>query len=213
MLRLLLVLLLSPVPLISADLSDWNSVDIKNVMEAGSGLPEIFPRPVPSSPAKASYIQMTSSVKLKADAEKGELFISFPKVEFGEQAPDDKAFLFVKTETVPARKISWATVLCSGRSYLGYKGSNLFFPEKSGSFSMGETLALGAFPKRLIERTHPWLMSALPGAPAGDLEQICSDGFREAAKDWNAESLPKELDGAVFEYNPKKNTLKVSWKK
>lgn len=213
MIRLLLFLSLLPSPLISADLSDWSSVDLKNVLEAGSELPLVSSATDEFLPEKASYIQMTSSVKLKADAEKGELRISFPKVDFGDQSPEDKAFLFVKAENFPARKLSWVTVLCSGNSYLGYKGSNLLFPESSGSFSVGETLALGSFPKRLIERTHPWLLAALPGAPSGDPERLCSKEFRESAKNWNTETLPKELDGVSFEYNPKKNTLKVSWKK
>jgi len=161
---------------------------------------------VPAPADKASYIQMSSSIKLKMDKEKGELTIGFPKASFGDAEPGDQAHLFVRmTRGLPAPAISWATVLCSNGHFLGYKGSNLSLPEQSGSFSIGETLALG-YPKQLIARTHPWLAGDL-----ADLEEVCSPAFLEKMKDARAETLPQKLGDFSFSYNPKKNTLKVKW--
>lgn len=162
---------------------------------------------VPAPADKAGYVQMTSSIKLKVDKEKGELTVGFPKVSFGDAEPGDKAHLFVKmTRGLPSPAVSWATVLCSNGHFLGYKGSNISLPEQSGSFSVSETLALG-YPKQLISRTHPWLAGDL-----ADLEEVCSDGFLEKMKDARAETLPQKLGDFSFDYNAKKNTLKVKWR-
>jgi len=156
--------------------------------------------------SKSGYIQMTSSTKFKMNKEKGELTVVFPKVEFGGKAYGDRALLFVKiVRETPAPAISWATVLCSGPNFLGYKGSTVDFPEKSSSFSISETLALGG-PKALITRTHPWLTGSLVA-----LEDICSDGFLEKMKDARAETLPPRIGKFSFEFNPRKNTLKAKW--
>lgn len=160
----------------------------------------------PASPEKASYVQITSAIKLKMDKEKGEMTVTFPKVDFGDQAPGDKAHLFVKIlRETPAPVISWATVICSGGNYLGYKGSTLNFPETSGSLSISETLALG-YPKLLLTRTHPWLAEGL-----ASLEEICSPAFQEKMKDARAETLPPKLGNFSFDFNPRKNTLKAKW--
>lgn len=163
--------------------------------------------PAPEPAEKASYIQLSSSIKLKADRENGRLTVGFPKETFGDPGPGDKAHLFVKmTRGLPAPVISWATVLCSDGRYLGYKGSTIALPEASGSLSISETLALGEYPRRLIERTHPWLAAGL-AAP----DELCSGAFLEKMKDARAETLPPVLGDFKFEYNPRKNTLKVSW--
>lgn len=207
MLKYALVLLFSAVTVSAADFN-LDSLKISDLAAAGPAaitvpaVPEAAPVPI----AKASYIQMTSATKLKMDKEKGELTVTFPKVEFGDASPSDKAHLFVRIiRETPAPVISWATVLCSGGTYLGYKGSTMNFPEASGSFFVSETLALG-YPKLLITRTHPWL--------AGDLaapEEVCSPGFLEKMKDARAETLPAKLGNFSFEYNARKNTLKVRW--
>lgn len=164
--------------------------------------------PVPElSLSKASSIQITSAIKLKMEKEKGQMTVTFPKVDFGNQEPGDKAHLFVKIlRETPTPVISWATVICSGGYYLGYKGSTLNFPEASGSLSISETLALGSYPKRLIERTHPWLTDGL-----ANLEDVCSAPFLEKMKDARAETLPAKLGNFNFEFNPRKNTLKAKW--
>lgn len=163
------------------------------------------PLPVPEL-SKASYIQITSAIKLKMDKEKGEMTVTFPKVDFGDQAPGDKAHLFVKIlREAPTPVISWATVICSGNHYLGYKGSTLNFPEASGSMSISEMLALG-YPKLLIARTHPWLTEGL-----ADLEEVCSAPFLEKMKDARAETLPPKIGNFNFTYTPRKNILKVKW--
>ncbi|MDA8131719.1 MAG: hypothetical protein M0011_09490 [Elusimicrobia bacterium] len=164
------------------------------------------PFPVPAGD-KASYIQLVSSIKLKMDREKGELTIGFPKAAFGDPGPEDKSYLFVRlTRGLPAPALSWATVLCSGGHYLGYRGSNIDFPEQSGSFSINETLALGAYPKQLITRTHPWLTEGL-GSP----DEVCSPAFLEKMKDSRAETLPQKLGDFSFDYSARRNTLKVKW--
>ncbi|MDA8131201.1 MAG: hypothetical protein M0025_12905 [Elusimicrobia bacterium] len=164
------------------------------------------PLPAPAAD-KASYIQLVSSVKLKMDKDKGELTIGFPKAAFGDPEPEDKSYLFVRlTRGLPAPALSWATVLCSGGHYLGYKGSNINFPEKSGSFSINETLALGTYPKQLIARTHPWLTEGLQST-----DEVCSPAFLEKMKDSRAETLPQKLGDFSFDYNARKNTLKVKW--
>ena len=186
---------------------DLDSVTAGSLGAPGALVPEAS-GPVPPYLSKAGYIQMTSSTKLKMDKEKGELTVAFPKVEFGGDSAGDKAQLFVKiTRETPVPAISWAAVLCSNGHYLGYKGSTVNFPEKSGSFSISETLALGAYPSRLITRTHPWL--------AGDdaaLAEICSDGFLEKMKDARIETLPSRIGNFTFEYNSRKNTLKARWR-
>jgi hypothetical protein len=198
MLKYALVFLLTA-PAAAADF-DLNALKAADLAPAAAQ--EIIPAPAD----KASYIQMTSSIKMKMDKEKGELTIGFPKASFGDAEPGDKAHLFVKmTRGLPAPAISWATVLCSNGHFLGYKGSNLNLPEQSGSFSISETLALGS-PKQLITRTHPWLAGGLT-----NLEEVCSDGFLEKMKDARAETLPQQLGDFSFTYTPKKNTLKVNW--
>jgi len=164
------------------------------------------PEAAPAPADKASYVQLTSSIKLKMDKEKGELTVGFPKVNFGDAEPGDKSHLFVRmTRGLPAPAISWATVLCSNGHFLGYKGSNINLPEQSGSFSISETLAMG-YPKQLIARTHSWLAGDL-----ADLEEVCTDSFLEKMKDARVETLPQQLGDFSFTYTPKKHTLKVKW--
>jgi hypothetical protein len=155
---------------------------------------------------KASYIQISSAVKLKVDKKKGELTVTFPKVDFGDAAPGDKAHLFVKLlRESPAPVLSWATVVCSDGHYLGYKGSTVSIPEEGGSLSISETLALGSYPKLLVARTHPWLTGD------EDPANICSPPFLQEMKDVRAETLPAKAGNYSFEYNPRKNTLKARW--
>jgi len=198
MLKYALVFLLAA-PASAADF-DLNALKASDLPPA----PAAVIAPAPAD--KASYIQLSSSIKLKMDKEKGELTIGFPKASFGDAGPGDQAHLFVRmTRGLPAPAISWATVLCSNGHFLGYKGSNLNLPEQSGSFSVSETLALG-YPKQLIARTHPWLAGDL-----ADLEEVCSPAFLEKMKDARAETLPQKLGDFSFSYNSKKNTLKVKW--
>jgi len=204
MLKSALLLVLAASPSFAEALPDFdlNSARVEFI----SAAPLRTSPPAPEV-SKASYIQITSAIKLKTDTEKGELTVTFPKVDFGDQAPGDKAHLFVKIlRETPTPVISWATVLCSNGHYLGYKGSTLALPEKSGSLSITETLALGSYPKRLLARTHPWLTESL-----ADLEEVCSGPFLEKMKDARAETLPPRLGNFNFEFNPRKNILKAKW--
>src|SRR3989338_1850685 len=205
MLKSAFILILAASPSFAGPLPDFDL----NTLRA-SGISETsFTTPLPVRDpqlSKASYIQITSAIKLKMDKEKGEMTVTFPKVDFGDQAAGDKAHLFVKIlRETPTPVISWATVICSGESYLGYKGSTLNFPEASGSLSISETLALG-YPKLLLTRTHPWLTEGL-----ANLEEVCSPAFLEKMKDARAETLPPKQGNFSFDFNPRKNTLKAKW--
>lgn len=205
MLKSALILLLAGTSSFASTPPDFNL----NSMRAAeiSGASFFAPTPVLDRQLpKASYIQINSAIKLKMDKEKGEMTVTFPKVDFGDQAAGDKAHLFVKIlRETPAPVISWATVICSGGNYLGYKGSTLNFPETSGSLSISETLALG-YPKLLIARTHPWLAGGLENP-----EEVCSPAFLEKMKDARAETLPPTIGNFSFDFNPRKNTLKAKW--
>lgn len=205
MLKSALVLFLAASPSFAETLPGF---ELNSARAAAISLGDSPPVPElsPASPEKAGYVQINSAVKLKMDKEKGEMTVTFPKVDFGDQEPGDKAHLFVKIlRETPAPVISWATVICSGGNYLGYKGSTLNFPENSGSLSISETLALG-YPKLLLTRTHPWLTEGL-----GNLEEVCSEPFLEKMKDARAETLPPKLGNFSFDFNPRKNTLKAKW--
>lgn len=205
MLKSALLLLLAAVPAHSLQ----NDFDLASV--GAAGLPAtapVIPQPQFQRLAgdKASYIQISSAVKLKVDKKKGELTVTFPKVDFGDAAPGDKAHLFVKLlRESPAPVLSWATVLCSDGHYLGYKGSTVSIPDSSGSLSISETLALGSYPKLLVARTHPWLTGD------EDPANVCSPAFLEKMKEVRAETLPAKVGNYSFEYNPRKNTLKARW--
>ena len=205
MLKSALILLLAASPSFAATPPVFNLNEMRAAEIAGASF--IAPLPVQDLQlSKASYIQITSAIKLKMDKEKGEMTITFPKVDFGDQAAGDKAHLFVKIlRETPTPVISWVTVICSGGNYLGYKGSTLNFPETSGSLSISETLALG-HPKLLLTRTHPWLAEGL-----ANLEDVCSPAFLEKMKDARAETLPPKLGNFSFDFNPRKNTLKAKW--
>ncbi|MCM2267135.1 MAG: hypothetical protein NDI60_05095 [Elusimicrobiales bacterium] len=164
----------------------------------------------PANPVMISrngYVQINSSTKIKVNKEKGELAVYFPDVEFGGGAMfEGGSDLFVRiTGTEEAPAISWATVICSNGSFLGYKGATFDFPQRSGTFSISETFAMGA-PKTLIARTHRWLAGGLV-----TLEDLCTAEFKEKMKDARAETLPEKLGKYNFDYNPRKNALKVTW--
>lgn len=181
------------------------------------------PRPVPMeweelapsermpvfSPYKAGYVSVRSAVKIKIKEDKGEAVFTFPRVDFGDPDPGDRAGLYIRVtgkDGAPA-SVSWATVICSGAHYLGYKGSTFVMPDASGSFSVSETLAMG-YPKLMIERTHPWLFAG--GLPCAD---ICSEKAGAALASLDAASLPPSAGGAALRYDARRNSLSVSWKK
>lgn len=175
--------------------------------------PEVYaiydPNPGPNVPpplSKAGYILLTSSTKLKLNREKGVLTVAFPEVQFSGGGFGSRAELFVKvTPGKPSPRISWAAVMCSRGSYLGYKGATVAFPTRSGSYSIKETLALGS-PKGAISLTHRWLTAGMMS-----LDDLCSDEFRKKMKDARAETLPPRIGAYSFEFNPRENTLKAKW--
>jgi hypothetical protein len=173
--------------------------------------PEFYPlydgQPgLPPPLSRAGYVQLASSTRIKVDKRRGELTVAFPDVVFAGGAFGDRADLFVRmTGTTDAPAISWAAVLCSGGGYLGYKGSTVTLPEKSGSYNISETMALGT-PKALIMKTHRWLTEGMVAT-----EDLCTDAFREKMKDSRVTTLPPALGPYALVFDPKKNTLKVKW--
>ena len=156
-------------------------------------------------------VRLDSSIKVVVEGEKGRAEINFPEAG-PEAAPYGfRSSLFVKfAANSSASVLSWASVVCSGREYLGYKGSSLKLPGGAGDFVIkDETLSLGPL-KNLLGRTHPWLLPA-PGAGGGDLDRLCSSDFPKKMKAYAVKALPCEANGFSFKYDPAKNLLTVSW--
>ena len=151
---------------------------------------------------------MTSATRLKMNKGKGELTVTFPDIHFAGGAFGDRSELFVKfTGGRSAPAISWAAVMCSGDSYIGYKGATVAFPSRNGSFSIKETLGLGS-PKAGIARTHRWLTAGMM-----TLDDLCSKGFGKKMSGVKAETLPKRIDGFGLDYSAREKRLRVVWKK
>jgi hypothetical protein len=168
-----------------------------------------FERSPVFSPYKAGSVSVQSSVKIKVKKDKGEAVFTFPRVSFGDPGPGDRARLYIRVggaEGAPV-SVSWATAICSGAHYLGYKGSTFTMPSGSGDFSVSETLAMG-YPKVLIARTHPWLF-------AGGLktDEICSEKAGPALASFDAASLPASAGGSDLRYDPRKNSLRITWER
>jgi hypothetical protein len=161
---------------------------------------------LPPPLSRSGYVQMVSSTRLKLNKKRGELTLAFPAIIFLGRAFGDRADLFVRmTGTAAAPAISWATVLCAGDTYLGYKGSTVNLPRRSVNYSINEAMALGA-PKALITQTHGWLTEGMITT-----EELCSKDFRARMKDARAATLPKTLGPYAFSFDPKKNVLRIKW--
>ena len=156
-------------------------------------------------------ITFTGRTTIAMDEKKGKAEIKFPEAEFEDELPGDEVLLFVKAsgDTLPP-ELSWAAVICSGRGYLGYKGSSLKLPGESGNFTLVENVALGGR-KALITKTHPWLTGRRAGEE--DLNRLCSPNFRRKMRNYTVKTLPGELDIFHFNYNSAQNTLDIAWKK
>ncbi|OGS45666.1 MAG: hypothetical protein A3J79_13840 [Elusimicrobia bacterium RIFOXYB2_FULL_62_6] len=159
----------------------------------------------------ARKVRLTGAIALAFEAGKGQAEIIFPGAEFDDAQPEDRSALFVRvTGGSSSPQLSWASVICSGSRYLGYKGASLKLPEKSGAYALDETLALGA-KKVLIEKTHPWLAAA-EGKARQDANRLCAAGFPEKMKAFSVGSLPAEADGFNFLYDAARNALRITWK-
>lgn len=156
-------------------------------------------------------VRLTGGISLLMDAETGRAEIAFPAVEFEDADGDDRAELYFRLAAgAPSPQLSWAAVLCAGSRYLGYQGASFRLPERSGEYSIEETVALGSR-KVLVAETHPWLASAGGKAPA-DPDQLCVAGFPKKMKDFRIRSLPARLGGYNFKYDAALNALKITWK-
>ncbi|MDT8286098.1 MAG: hypothetical protein RQ748_03220 [Elusimicrobiales bacterium] len=161
------------------------------------------------SPYKHGTVSVRSSVRIKVKKDKGEAVLTFPRVSFGEPGPGDRARLYIRVGEGgdgPA-SVSWATAICHGAHYLGYKGSTFTMPRGSGDFTVSETLAMG-HPKAFIKRTHPWLFGK--GLKPDD---ICSAKAGEALESFDAERLPPSAGGAELRYDAREQVLTVIWKR
>jgi len=163
-------------------------------------------------PYRAGRVQTTSSINIKVEGDKGKAEIAFPKVEFEKPLPGNRMSFFIKVSSeVSSPRLSWAAVICSGRNYVGYKGSSLKLPERSGIFSVDDTtLALGPL-GALVRKTHPWLIAGL-GGKGRSLDRLCSPELPKTMREYNIETLPSELDGFNFDYQAGTNTLRITWR-
>ncbi|MDO8804844.1 MAG: hypothetical protein Q7R35_10455 [Elusimicrobiota bacterium] len=205
-----------------------------------SGLPEIpdgciSPVPPPTDTgyyfgAKKGGVRLDSSIAVFIDGQAGRAEINFPAAEHSEERSGFRSSLFIKfAEHSSAAVLSWATVVCSGRQYLGYKGSSLKFPDRSGDFIIkDETLSLGPAKTRL-GMTHPWVIPAAQTdnfqglrwcqvagyCPPEDqsLDRLCTSDFPGRMKAYAVKALPAKAGGYSFKYDPAKNELTVSWTK
>ena len=211
-----------------------NSMKIRGIPELPRGAIPPVPPPVDTgyyARATPGGIRLDSSIMVVVDGEEGRAEIKFPGAEFGEARSGCRSSLFIRfTSQNSAPALSWASVLCSGRKYLGYKGSSLQLAGKSGDFAIkDDNLALGPM-KNLLSRTHPWIIApaqkdgyALPQCllkgpcpPAGqDLDQVCSADFPGKMKAYPVQALPPEADGETggfsFKYDKTGNSLTVTW--
>jgi hypothetical protein len=168
-----------------------------------------FERSPVFSPYKAGSVSVQSSVKIKVKKDKGEAVFTFPRVSFGDPGPGDRARLYIRVggaEGAPV-SVSWATAICSGAHYLGYKGSTFTMPSGSGDFSVSETLATGDA-RALIARTHPWLF-----VKELKPDDLCSEKASGTLASFGAARLPPSAGGAVLRYDAARNALKITWKR
>lgn len=200
------------------EVSKNNSAFEQILYNASEGLKTIdVPIPIHVMPnyndeTKTGYVQMISYTKVKFNKEKGKVEIGFTDVEFIGDNGNNKAFLFIKVvESNTSPVLSWATVICSGNSYWGYKGTNLRLPGYSSNFSINENLCTG-YPKLLIERTHPWLTNAIDNNGNSHLDNLCTKDFLEKMKEHNVNTLPEAIGRFNLDYNSRKKVLKITWK-
>lgn len=158
-------------------------------------------------------LRLESSIKIVVEGESGRAEINFPGAGSEGASYGFRSTLFVKFAANSSSSVlSWASVVCSGRQYLGYKGSSLRLPGGAGDLVIqDETLTLGPL-KYLLGRTHPWL---LPAREAGGrtLDGLCSPDFPAKMKAYALKALPHEAGGYSFRYDPAGNLLTVTWSK
>lgn len=158
-------------------------------------------------------VRLESSIKVVVEGETGRAEINFPGAGPDGAPYGFRSSLFVKFAANSSSSVlSWAAVVCSGRQYLGYKGSSLRLPGGAGDFVIkDETLSLGSL-KSLLGRTHSWL---LPPPETGDrnLDGLCAADFPKKMKAYSVKALPREAGGYSFRYDPAGNLLTVTWSK
>jgi hypothetical protein len=161
------------------------------------------------SPYKHGPVYVRGAVKVEVSGDSGKATLVFPEVTFGEPAPGDRAELFVMVSSSGGRPaaVSWATAICFGRHYLGYKAADFVLPDGSGDFSVRETFATG-LPRDAIASSHPWLFAG--GLRPGDL---CSGKAAAALAGFRAAGLPGRAGAAGLGYDARKKTLTVTWKR
>lgn len=161
------------------------------------------------SPYKHGSVFARGAVQVELRRERGEARLVFPDITFEEPAPGDRTELYIRVSTgtgAPAA-FSWATAICFGAHYLGYKGASFTLPDASGNFSVRETFAMG-LPKEAIAVSHPWLFDGGSGP-----EDLCSGKTAAALGAYGAARLPADADGAALKYDAVKNSLEVTWKR
>lgn len=161
------------------------------------------------SGAGGARVRLDSLIKVVVDAERGRAEINFPAAG---ARHGFRSSLFVKFAGNDSTSVlSWAAVVCSGRQYLGYKGSSLKLPDRAGEFVIrDESFALGPM-KEMLGRTHPWIVPAGEGGAFQPLDSLCSADFPKKMKVYSVKALPREANGFSFRYDQGRNVLTVTW--
>lgn len=149
--------------------------------------------------------RLDGGVKVAARGASGRAEITFPPSYRGGDPAGYRTSVFVRLSGGEAAPVlSWASVLCAGGRYLGYKGAALRLSAAGGVYAISdEALALGPLKARL-RVTHPWLGADAP------LDDLCS---KRAAKKYQPSSLPGRSGEFLFNYDGAKGSLAVSWGK
>jgi len=161
------------------------------------------------SPYKHGAVHVRGAVKVELRGRSGEATLVFPEVTFGEPAPGDRTELFIMVSSSGGRPaaVSWATAICFGPHYLGYKAAELVLPDGSGDFSVRETFATG-LPRDAIASSHPWLFAGGLGP-----KDLCSGKAGTVLAGFRASGLPPSAGGAGLRYDARRRTLTVTWKR
>jgi len=193
-----------------------NSVKISGIPRLAFG--EVPPVPPPTdtgyySRAGLGAVRLDSSIKVTVAGGTGRAEISFPAVQRG-YGSGARSSLFIKfLPQSPDPVLSWASVVCSGRQYLGYKGASLKLPGKDAEFAIkDDNLSLGPM-KVLLGRTHPWVIPAADRDGFNNLDRLCASDFPAKMKAYSVKALPRGAGRYRFKYDPSQNTLTVTWGK
>ncbi|MDA8130236.1 MAG: hypothetical protein M0011_01900 [Elusimicrobia bacterium] len=152
-------------------------------------------------------VRVESLIKVSVNGGASRAEISFPSLGAAAGVIGYRSRLFIKL--LPGTEgpvLSWAAVLCSGGSYVGYKGSSLLLSASEERLLIrDDALAMG-WQRDRLRSTHPWL------AGEGSLDGLCA-WHPGVLRRYFPESLPSEKEGRRFRYDVGAHRLVVTWSK